>query len=165
MRGMTAGMTNGIRKNLLTSNNKFLAYPNTNNGIVLLSLPNMIVKMARRIQAKSYGEMEQERGFLIGSINNSNFSFEPTQIIFNKLNPNLLAIVGVVQLGFAVISNDGKFTKYCDTDFKSSEPISKFIWLSKHKNLFAVSTGNSIRIGHINDEGRAKTVNKFKIQI
>ncbi len=105
MRGMTVGMANGIRKNLLSSNNKFLAYPNTNNGIVLLSLPNMVAKMTRRIQLKTYVEMEQERAFLTGSINNSNFSFEPTQVIFNKLNPNLLAIVGVVQLGFAVISN------------------------------------------------------------
>ncbi len=76
-----------------------------------------------------------------------------------------MAIVGLTQVGFAVINSEAKLIKYVDSDFKSTEPITKFIWLSKHKNIFAVASGNNIRLGHISEEGRVKTTNRFKVQI
>ena len=39
------------------------------------------------------------------------------------------------------------------------------MWLTRHRNIFAVATGNSIRLGHVNDEGRVKTTNRFRVHI
>jgi hypothetical protein len=51
--------------------------------------------MTKRIQCRGLADFEQERGFLAGNINNSTFTFEPLQIMFNKNSPNLLAIIGL----------------------------------------------------------------------
>ncbi len=165
MRGMGLAGLGSARRSLLTSNNRFLAYPTPNNGVILMVLSNIVAKMNKRIQNRAMADFEQERGFLAASINNSNFSFEPLQIQFNRSSPNLLAIIGLNQLGFALLTNEGKLQKYSDSDFKSTEPITKFIWLSRHRNIFAVATGNSIRLGHVNDEGRVKTTNRFRVHI
>jgi hypothetical protein len=165
MRGMGLAGVGSARRSLLTSNNRFLAYPTPNNGVILMVLANILAKMTKRIQTRALADFEQERGFLAASINNSNFSFEPLQIQFNRNSPNLLAIIGLNQLGFALLTNDGKLQKYSDSDFKSTEPITKFVWLSRHRNIFAVATGNSIRLGHVNDEGRVKTTNRFRVHI
>lgn len=159
------GIVNVAKKNLLTSNNKFLVYPSPNNGVILLSLANIVAKMNKRIQTRSFADFEQERGYLAGNINNSNFSFEPFQILFNRNSPNIMAIIGLTQIGFALLTNDGKLQKYSDSDFKSTEPILKFSWLSKHKNIFAAATGTNIRLGHVSDDGRVKTTNRFRVYI
>jgi hypothetical protein len=95
MRGMGMGIGGIVRRTLLTSNNRFLAYPTPSNGIILLVLANVLAKMAKRIQCRGLADFEQERGFLAGNINNSTFTFEPLQIMFNKNSPNLLAIIGL----------------------------------------------------------------------
>lgn len=165
MRGIGLGVSGMARRSLLTSNNRYLAYPTPNNGVILLVLANLLAKMTKRIQNRAMADFEQERGFLAGNINNSNFSFEPLQILFNRNSPNLLAIIGLNQLGFALLSAEGKLQKYSDSDFKSTDPIIKFMWLNRHRNIFAVATGSSIRLGHVNDEGRVKTTNRFRVHI
>lgn len=39
------------------------------------------------------------------------------------------------------------------------------MWLNRHRNIFAVATGSSIKLGHVNDEGRVKTTNRFRLHI
>lgn len=50
------GIVNVAKKNLLTSNNKFLVYPSPNNGVILLSLANIVAKMNKRIQTRSFAD-------------------------------------------------------------------------------------------------------------
>lgn len=165
MRGMGMGISGTVRRSLLTSNGRFLAYPTPNNGIILLVLTNLLAKMTKRIQNRAIADFEQERGFLAGNINNSAFTFQPLQIMFNRSSPNLLAIIGLNELGFGLLSAQGKLQKYSPSDYKSTDPITKFAWLGRHKNIFAVAAGSSIRLGHVNEEGRVKTTNRFRVNI
>jgi hypothetical protein len=150
MRGINLG-EGAAKKNLFSSNKKFLVFPSASNGILIISIPNMITKFQRRLATKNMAEFEQERGYLTNAVNNANISFEPYQLIFSKSNPNLLAVVGLMQLGFLILNNDGKIQKFMETDFKSTEPIVKFQWMGKQRNIFAVSSGGSIRVGNITE--------------
>jgi len=101
MRGVNAA--NIGKRNLLTSNKKFLAFPSNTNGILLLSVTVMGMKLQRRQNNKAMNDYEQERTYITNSINNSNLAFEPFQLIFGK--HNILAVIGVAQLGFFVLNN------------------------------------------------------------
>ena len=75
MRGLNQ---NGVQKrNMLTSNKKFLAYPSTSNGILLFSVTVMGMKMQRRQNTRSMSDYEQEKTYITNAINNSNLSFDP----------------------------------------------------------------------------------------
>lgn len=53
MRGM--GMVPGAnRKQLLTSNGKFLAFPTPSNGVIFLSMASIAAKMAKRVGGRSF---------------------------------------------------------------------------------------------------------------
>lgn len=45
-----------VRRSLLTSNGRFLAYPTPNNGVILLILSSLITKMTKRIQNRAVGD-------------------------------------------------------------------------------------------------------------
>lgn len=164
MRGINLAQS-ASKKNLLSSNKKFLVFPSASNGILIISITNMVVKFQRRQTNKNFAEFEQERTYLTNAVNNANISFEPYQLIFSRSNPNLLAVVGLLQLGFLILNNEGKIQKFMQTDFKSNEAIIKFQWMGKQRNIFAVSSGGSIRIGNINEEMKVKTASRFKIHI
>jgi len=53
-----------------------------------------------------------EKNYLANAINNNSINFEPYQLLFSKSNLNLLAVVGLTQLGFIVLNNDGKLQKF-----------------------------------------------------
>jgi len=105
MRGGFGVSNMPVKRNLLTSNRKFLAFPSSSNGILLLSLAVIGMKLQRRQNTKAMAEYEQERTYITNAINNSNLSFEPFQLSFSKSSQNLLAVVGVSQLGFFVLAN------------------------------------------------------------
>jgi len=75
----------------------------------------------------------------------------------------MLAMIGMTQIGFGVLNNDGKLQKYMEADFKASEIITKFQWIGSQKNIFGACSGNNIRIGTILDEMRVKTMTRFKL--
>jgi hypothetical protein len=114
MRGVNAG--NIVKRNLLTSNKKFLAFPSNTNGILLLSVTVMGMKLQRRQNNRAMGDYEQERTYITNAINNSNLAFEPFQLVFGK--NNLLAVIGVAQLGFFVLNNEGKVQRFMESDIK-----------------------------------------------
>ena len=114
MRGSNAG--NIVKRNLLTSNKKFLAFPSNTNGILLLSVTVMGMKLQRRQNNRAMGDYEQERTYISNAINNSNLAFEPFQLVFGK--NNLLAVIGVAQLGFFVLNNEGKVQRFMESDIK-----------------------------------------------
>ena len=101
MRGLNPNSM--TKRNLLTSNKKYLAFPSSSNGILLLSIQVMGMKMQRRQNSKSMSDYEQERTYITNAINNSNLAFEPFQLIFGK--NNILAVIGIAQLGFFVLNN------------------------------------------------------------
>lgn len=78
----------------------------------------------------------------------------------------MLAVIGVSQLGFFILSADGKVQKFIESDIKCGEPISKFEWMSKQKsNVFSLSYGNCIRMGSVTEDLRVRTSHRLKIQI
>lgn len=107
MRGTGPGM---LKRNLLSANKKFLAFPSASNGILLLSLSVLGLKLQRRQSSKAMGEFEQERPYISNAINNSNLAFEPYQLLFGK--NGLLAVIGMAQLGFFVLSQEGKVQRF-----------------------------------------------------
>jgi hypothetical protein len=56
MRGMALAGMSLARRSLLTSNNRFLAYPTPNNGVILMVLANILAKMTKRIQTRSMAD-------------------------------------------------------------------------------------------------------------
>lgn len=56
MRGMGLAGMGSARRSLLTSNNRFLAYPTPNNGVILMVLANILAKMTKRIQTRSMAD-------------------------------------------------------------------------------------------------------------
>lgn len=44
------------KRNLLTNNSRFLAFPSPTNGILLLSMVNIIAKFNRRLNSKNIAE-------------------------------------------------------------------------------------------------------------
>ena len=57
MRGLNGGSM--TKRNLLTSNKKFLAFPSSSNGILLLSVTVMGMKLQRRQNTKAMSDYEQ----------------------------------------------------------------------------------------------------------
>ena len=57
MRGLNGGAM--TKRNLLTSNKKFLAFPSSSNGILLLSVTVMGMKLQRRQNTKAMSDYEQ----------------------------------------------------------------------------------------------------------
>jgi hypothetical protein len=53
MRGGFGGSNIPFKRNLLTANRKFLAFPSTTNGILLLSLSVIGMKLQRRQNTKA----------------------------------------------------------------------------------------------------------------
>jgi hypothetical protein len=52
-----------------------------------------------------------------------------------------------------------------ECDINKSEAITKFVWLSKQKNIFGCASNNSIRIGYVNEGNNLKSIHKFKLHI
>jgi len=55
------------------------------------------------------------------------------------------------QFGFAVLNNDGKPQKFVESDFRTPEPVVKFMWGSSKKNTYIVCSGTSIRVGALSE--------------
>lgn len=55
MRGFGGNNISISKRNVLTSNKKYLAFPSANNGILLLSMSNIIAKIIKRQVNKNYG--------------------------------------------------------------------------------------------------------------
>lgn len=102
--GMMRANNSNPKRNLLSSNKKFLVFPSASNGILLLSMTNMVNKLSKRQLLRNFGEIEQERAYLTNAVNNSSINFEPYQILFSRCNPCLLAVVGSSQFGFLLLS-------------------------------------------------------------
>ena len=100
------------KRNLLTGNRRFLAFPSASNGILLMSVAVVGMKLQRRQGGRAMGEFEQERNFISNAVNNANLTFEPFQLAFSKGSHNLLAVVGATQVGFFVLNNEGKVQKF-----------------------------------------------------
>ena len=47
---------------------------------------------------------------MANAINNNNLPFEPFQLLFGK--GSLLAVIGISQIGFFVLNNDGKVQRF-----------------------------------------------------
>jgi hypothetical protein len=56
MRGMGISGMPSVKRSLLTSNNRFLAYPTPNNGVILLVISNILAKMTKRIQNRAFAD-------------------------------------------------------------------------------------------------------------
>jgi hypothetical protein len=162
MRGLNPATTS--KRNLLSANKKFLAFPSNTNGILLMSVSVMGMKLQRRQHNRAMTDFEQERTYITNAINNSNLAFEPFQLCFGK--GSLLAVIGVAQLGFFLLNNEGKVQRFMESDIKCAEMISKFLWIGKLKNnVFALSYGNSIRLGNVAEDHRIRTGSRLKIQV
>lgn len=57
LRGLSAGLS--MRRSLLTANKKFMAFPSVSNGILLLSVTVLGLKMLRRLANKAMNDYEQ----------------------------------------------------------------------------------------------------------
>ena len=70
----------------------------------------MGMKMQRRQNTKAMNDYEQEKTYITNVINNSNLSFDPYELKFGK--NNILAVIGMSQLGFFILTNEGKVQRF-----------------------------------------------------
>ncbi len=118
--GLIRNGSNITKRNLLSGNRRFLAFPSASNGILLMSVAVVGMKLQRRQGGRAMGEFEQERNFISNAVNNANLTFEPFQLAFSKGSNNVLAVVGASQVGFFVLNNEGKVQKFLESDIKLS---------------------------------------------
>lgn len=165
--GMVRGYSQSsmTKRNLLTASKKFVAFPSATNGIVMMSVGVLGLKLQSRQVKKAMNDFEQERTYLSNAINNSNLAFDPYQLTFGR--GGILAVIGLSQLGFFILNQDGKVQKFVESDLKCAEPITKFQWINKQKsNVFSLSYGNCVRMGSLTAEDlRVRTSHRLKIQI
>ena len=135
---------------MLCANKKFMAYPSS-QGVIMLSINNLVSKFTRRQSSKNFGDFEQERTCLINSISNSNINFDVHQLVFSRVSHSILGVVGLTQFGFVILNNDGKIQKFLEGDHRTVEPIVKMVWGSHRKNTYILAAGNSIRVGLVTD--------------